>query len=102
MRTVTLARKPFTSTVSECVAAHGCGGLNIDGCRIEGIVPRCTGQGFRTGKYGGVIGHGETTLDGVPWANIEGRWPANVLMAEGVMSVDAGEQLTKFFKVIPG
>jgi len=38
----TLCRKPFKGTVAENVLKYGTGGLNIDGCRVEGK-PRLTG-----------------------------------------------------------
>lgn len=33
---ITVARKPLGSTVAACVLAHGTGGINVDGCRVEG------------------------------------------------------------------
>jgi hypothetical protein len=80
MKIVTVARKPIQGPATQNVIDHGCGALNIDGCRISGKVPVCTGQGFRTGKYGGTIGHGDTTLDGQRWENTGGRWPANLIL----------------------
>jgi len=35
MEPITVARKPLIGTVAANVLAHGCGGLNIDGCRVE-------------------------------------------------------------------
>lgn len=76
---IVVARKPLTGTVAENVLEHGCGALNIDGCRIgvgEGTDRdgessadrRYTGKGstnfaFRPGQRGG---------------NAAGRWPSNV------------------------
>jgi DNA modification methylase len=73
MKIVTVARKSIQGSATQNVIDHGCGALNVDGCRI-------TGQGFRTGKYGGTIGHGDTTLDGQRWENTEGRWPSNLIL----------------------
>lgn len=51
-----LARKPLIGSVAENVLEHGCGGLNIDECRVS--------------ARGGSTAEGTTT---------EGRWPANVI-----------------------
>ena len=37
---ICVARKPFTGTVAENVLKYGTGGINIDGCRVEGIIGR--------------------------------------------------------------
>jgi DNA methylase len=74
-----LVRKPLAeATVAANVLKHGTGALNIDATRIQGEVPNTSGQGFKTGKYGGQIGRGEATLTGEPWSNRAGRWPANL------------------------
>ena len=80
---VIMARKPLAGTVAQTVARYGTGAINIDACRIAGTVPVCTGTGFKTGKYCGSAGHGDTTMDGKPWSGSDlGRWPANVLLDE--------------------
>ena len=50
---IVMARKPLEGTVAANVLEHGVGGLNIDGCRVEGK----------------------------PWKahNAKGRWPANLI-----------------------
>jgi len=82
MIVITVARKPLSEgTVAANTLSLGTGALNIDATRVAGGVPSVTGQGFRTGKYGGQIGQGETTLSGVPWAPATGgRWPANLIL----------------------
>jgi len=77
---ICVAMKPLDGNFAQNAIKHGVAGINIDGSRIAGKVPVCTGQGFRTGKYGGKIGHGDTTLDGQHWENTEGRFPANVIL----------------------
>lgn len=82
-----LVRKPLSGTVAQNTLDHGCGGLNVDGCRINGG-PRpltiWTGQsheGLSNSSY--VMGtsfRGGTTE--------EGRWPANIILDE-----QASEQL---------
>ena len=69
-----LARKPLDGTVAENVQKHGCGGLNVDGCRVgsdETTVrknnARTNGSGWGMGKHAHVNG------------SDLGRWPANVI-----------------------
>jgi site-specific DNA-methyltransferase (adenine-specific) len=77
---VYLARKPFRGTVAQCVLEHGCGGLNIDGCRIG------TSEDLNGGAYssdGGRDGaayqlRGECGQYKQPL----GRWPANLALDE--------------------
>jgi site-specific DNA-methyltransferase (adenine-specific) len=85
---VVLARKPLTGPVVEAVLEHRTGALNIDACRIETdgrparvVDPRPEANGAvyagrqqpGTGFDGGSRAVGETT---------EGRWPADVVLAE--------------------
>jgi len=70
---IVVARKPLEGTVAENVLRHGVGGINVDGCRIEGRkrVPSSLSNaghlGWRTG--------GDLTRK----AQQNGRWPANVI-----------------------
>lgn len=71
---IILARKPLDGTVAGNTLKHGVGGINIDGCRVEGPgVLRSTGSGKRDrddgyGMQGGVTG-----------GSALGRHPANIL-----------------------
>lgn len=82
---ITVARKPMVGTVAANVLAHGTGGLNIDGCRVDGgarplrvIDPKPSANGAvyagrreaGSGFDGGSRAFGET---------VEGRWPANLI-----------------------
>ena len=75
---ITVARKPFNSTVADNVLKHGTGGINIDGCRVglEGEQPP-TGSAKRVFKNNGF------TEDKVYGDNKEspesGRFPANFI-----------------------
>lgn len=94
---ICLARKPLIGTVAANVLAHGCGGLNIDGCRVEteearpwreAAVP-LSGDGSQI--YGdfakeGSRAVGDTTL---------GRWPANLIH-------DGSEEVLEAFPDAPG
>jgi len=75
---ITLARKPLEGTVASNVVKHGCGALNVDGCRIAGVVPVVTqGQSQNAGL---IYGKDQRHLkESSP--HMAGRWPANVLLA---------------------
>lgn len=73
---IILARKPLTGTIAENVQAHGCGALNIAGCRVDGGERLARDARARTtlsqfGAMGGSVAVGTTS---------EGRWPANLLL----------------------
>lgn len=68
-----LARKPFDGTVAQNILEHGTGGLNIDGCRIEGPLPHHNYG--RTSAASAFAGKSEVPIN-TPDA---GRWPANVI-----------------------
>lgn len=73
---IVLARKPLIGTVAANVLEFGTGGVNVDGCRVEGDYEtrdRDTEGGvsmFGTGAGGGAF---------IP---ASGRWPPNVLVDE--------------------
>ena len=71
---IILARKPLNGTVAANVQAHGVGGINIDGCRVEGLAER--------------PGTTPPRQDYEP--NTLGRWPANVLH-------DGSDEVTSLF-----
>ncbi|VGQ12956.1 Modification methylase DpnIIB [Klebsiella variicola] len=70
---VTVARKPFTGTLTDNVLQFGTGGLNIDGCRIssEDALVRPSIQRDDNQVLGKGLGVGTQTEPG-------GRWPANL------------------------
>jgi site-specific DNA-methyltransferase (adenine-specific) len=76
---ICLAQKPLDSTGSQNWAKHGCGGLNIDACRVptETTLSRNNGargnaQTYNKGKWqSGTFGSGDAA---------GGRWPANVVL----------------------
>lgn len=74
---IVLARKPLAGTVVATVLAHGCGALNIDGCRIEAEKP----TGWSGAAAGGGTWNEETCGLGKPGGArpVKGRWPANVV-----------------------
>ena len=87
---VTVARKPFDTTVAENVLTHGTGALNIDGCRVatSDVVTnhaRSDASAVSKGIYGDSAGQETHQTDGQKL----GRWPAN-LIHDGSEDVVAG------------
>lgn len=82
---IVVARKPLVGTAAANVLAHGCGALNIDGCRI----PAATIEGaslainthlrdsVRRGEHRNVSSYSLGEYASAP--NPLGRWPANVI-----------------------
>jgi site-specific DNA-methyltransferase (adenine-specific) len=76
---IILARKPLIGTVAENVLAHGCGGLNVDACRVASAVadperrtsPRSNSRALAYGMGGN---------DGGERHNAAGRWPTNLVL----------------------
>lgn len=75
---IVVARKPLIGTVAENVLRYGTGGLNIDGCRVEGIkdVPASVRRAAQGAAYGDLSNDPGT---GSGWDPNTGRWPANVI-----------------------
>lgn len=88
---ICVARKPLAEkTVAANVLKYSTGGLNIDGCRIEGA-PRTTHKDgdhrqklTSKGVQGGAWGNPDANLGSCAevYPAREGRWPANVLLDE--------------------
>lgn len=94
----TLARKPLSEkTVADNVLKHGTGGINIDGCRIEGE-PVESGRGGRK-PIGLGWGHdGQSTSS----LNTQGRFPANLILdkeAAKALDEQSGIEASRFFYV---
>jgi len=81
---IIMARKPLTSTVAANVLKHGTGAINVDGCRVPGVLD---GDPNRFAKTNG--GSFAAFTD-APVVRSEGRWPANVLH-------DGSEEVTGLF-----
>jgi DNA modification methylase len=87
---IVLARKPLVGTVAANVTQYGTGGINVDGCRIEGVVPQVT-QGPSTSRSSWDV-RTELTVSN-PHPN--GRWPANVCLDEdaaAILDAQSGER----------
>jgi DNA modification methylase len=72
---IILARKPLLGTVAANVQAHGCGALNIDGCRVGTEPAFVERPGCKS--VGGIMNgaEGVRVTDGGA-----GRWPANLVL----------------------
>jgi len=94
MKIITLLRKPLEESVAENILNHGCGGLNIDGCRVGGeerdnkIATRVKGEGSQGSSYemGSSVTLGTTT---------QGRWPANFVLTHSDGCVLKGTKTIK-------
>lgn len=94
-----LVRKPLSErNVALNVLKHGCGGLNVDGCRVGGFAPgeferlnsRCDTprQDFRGGKlHAGADCPTQLIPSGMKQ---EGRWPPNLLLSHSADCVPLG------------
>jgi site-specific DNA-methyltransferase (adenine-specific) len=85
-----LVRKPLQGTVAANVLAHGVGGLNVDGCRVEGPPPKPTLQPRIVGSNNNL--HKEGRLEGVmSEPHPAGRWPTNLVLTHSASCADGGE-----------
>jgi len=89
MIVITVARKHLDGTVAANVKRWGTGGLNIDGCRIEGVPPSVP-QWNRGGEKSPFDADGRNGRMSQP--SSLGRWPANLILSHapgcGVDCVD--------------
>jgi DNA modification methylase len=75
---ITVARKPLEGTVAANVLAHGTGGINVDGCRVDasGVDLARVNNTSLGSASGGIYGKaGAFVSKGSPL----GRWPANLI-----------------------
>jgi DNA modification methylase len=73
---ITVARKPLIGTVAANVLEHGTGALNVDGCRVDGVVT--TNPLVR--NVGGFGSGGLSNQTHPPKSVVsQGRWPANLI-----------------------
>jgi len=77
---VILARKPLDGTVAETVLKWGCGGLNIDGCRIGTSRPPTNPNPNKFKKWKEQDGCQRSPSNNPDLDTSKGRWPANLLL----------------------
>jgi site-specific DNA-methyltransferase (adenine-specific) len=83
---ITMARKPFSSTVAANVIQYGTGAINVDGCRVG------TDCGGWSGG-GSTMYEGGLSRDGGEARPVSGRWPANIIhdgSNEAALSLKSG------------
>jgi len=86
MRIVTIARKAFEGSATQNCAEHGCGALNIDGCRLSSggshMRPPVTKQTTVSGdnRTGKALGMNAAGASFTPTNHPGGRWPANLIL----------------------
>ena len=97
---IVVARKPLCGTVAENCQQHGCGALNVDGCRVE-LASGETPEDFRrVDPPGGVVRRNVNAYAQDEWSreqfarktergHVNGRHPAN-LIHDGSDEVLAG------------
>lgn len=74
-----LARRPLIGTVAANVLAHGTGGLNIDGCRVE-TTDDLNGGAYSNGsKDPSAASSYATGVNAGVFVQPSGRWPANLI-----------------------
>lgn len=91
---IVLARKSLTGTVAGNVTTYGTGALNIDGCRVTGVVRQVTQGVTRAASEGyAVFGCGKDLRAeiGLSQPHAAGRWPTNALFGHGPECVDGGD-----------
>lgn len=94
---IVVARKPLAGTVAANVLQHGTGALNIDGCRVEGVVT--TNPARRGAGNISTNGHKGQEDTGLERVSDAGRWPANVIHdgSDEVLAAFPGGE-ARFFK----
>lgn len=87
---IVVARKPLAGrTVAANVLAHGCGAINIDGCRLEGPMDGRWGASNKTVSGDRMFNSSPEMRDYRSAPHPLGRWPAN-LIHDGSDEVLAG------------
>jgi site-specific DNA-methyltransferase (adenine-specific) len=79
---ITLARKPLDGTLAANTLKHGCGGINVDGCRV-GTEDNLNGGAYSSGEanqmWSKKTGGGGLKRQEGQYQQPSGRWPANLI-----------------------
>ena len=98
---IVLARKPLDGTVAENVLKWGCGGINIDGCRIELAVDDPSHKNYHTNRKTFRNYDVKNSLYEIGMKTVctsehpKGRFPANLIH-------DGSEEVLSCFPQAPG
>jgi DNA modification methylase len=98
---IIMARKPINGTVANNVQKHGCGGINVDECRVGAYDSSTTARKPSELKQGaiGYLRNGKPKFGGN--GSALGRWPANLIhdgseeVLEGFPSVNGKYGMTQ-------
>jgi site-specific DNA-methyltransferase (adenine-specific) len=94
---VIMARKSLKGTVVQNTLEHGCGGINVDGCRVawsEGEEQGWATKAHEKPSTSYVLGAVDQA------SHQAGRWPANVILdpeAGALLDTQASEPVSRFF-----
>ena len=79
---IVLARKPLIGSVAANVTQYGTGGINVDGCRVEGLAGDGRwGKGVEDASHIAFYPGNDTSSAASPIRpNALGRWPANTIL----------------------
>ena len=95
MEPITMARKPFKTTVAQNVQEWGTGAINIDGCRIEAEPMRVFPANAHSGRSGGIMGKRVERKASFP--SELGRFPANVMHDGSAEILQGMGEASRFF-----
>ena len=88
---IVLAQKPREGSFVDNVLTHGCGALNVDGCRV--------GEDVDTRRDNNVMGYHGNVRPFTGGTESGGRWPSNVLIDDSpeVVSCFPDEEIARFY-----
>ena len=90
-----ICRKPIKGTIAANVLEHGVGALNIDACRVPGVVPQVTqGVTRASATSDAIYGGGKSLRTEVMQSNPHsaGRWPPNAVFThQPLIDPDTGD-----------
>ena len=90
---ICMAMKPLDGTYAGNTLRHGCGGINVDGCRIA-TDDRLEDQSASGKKSGGTSPFRASPR--MAYSAPQGRWPANVILdpdAARMLDMQSGERI---------
>ena len=76
MKIITILRKPLDKTIVNNVLTHGCGGINIDDCRVGDVVQDTSKNGRSSDSHKNSV-YQSGLKDNVDGRITVGRWPSN-------------------------
>lgn len=90
---IVMARKPLIGTVAANVLEHGTGAINIDGCRVPGVLDgdptKIQRQQHSSGAIVGAFGAAALVGKEIQTYKPGGRWPANLLLDDYIADTES-------------